>query len=202
MRLIELVETSAEVASTRSRLAKAKSLGDLLVRAGADEVEIAVAFLMGEPRQGRIGIGYATLRDARDAPSADAPSLSLEDVDRKLGELKAVAGKGAASERLRRLRALFELTVPAERDFLARLLIGELRQGALEGLMVDAIARAGKLPLEDVRRGVMVSGEPATVARTALAEGAAGLARFRIELFRPLQPMLAQPAEDAGDALA
>ena len=202
MRLIDLVEASAAVGGTRSRLAKATTLADVLARAGPEEVGIAVAFLSGEPRQGRIGVGYATLREARGGPAAETPELTLSEVDAALAELMAVKGKGAGAERLRRLRALFARALPAEQDFLARLLLGELRQGALEGLMVEGIARAAGLPAADVRRAAMLSGDLARVAEAALGDGAAGLERFRIELFRPLQPMLAQPAEDAGDALA
>jgi DNA ligase-1 len=202
VRLIDLADISARVGATSSRLAKISLIAEALRLAGPATVATVVAWLAGEARQGRIGIGYATLREARGVPAAAAPVLTVEEVDAAFDHLLEIKGKGASAERLRQLRSLFERALEAEQDFLTRLLLGELRQGALEGLMADAIAKAAGLPGPDVRRAVMLSGELAAVAQAALAEGAAGLARFRIELFRPLQPMLAQPAEDAADALA
>jgi DNA ligase-1 len=190
------------VAEASGRLAKIGHLAECLRAAGAEVAEVAVGLLTGLPRQGRIGIGHATLREARAEPGAASPSLTLGELDAALDRLVAVKGKGAAGERLRLLRELFARATAAEQDFLLRLLVGELRQGALEGVMVEAVGRAAGLPAGDVRRAVMLAGDLGVVARAALAEGAAGLARFAVQLFRPLQPMLAQPAEDAEDALA
>ncbi len=201
MRLSEIVLTSARVAEASGRLAKIGHLGDCLRQAGP-EARVAVGLLTGSPRQGRIGIGHAILREARAEPPAPQPGLTLAELDAIFDRLLAVKGKGAAAERLRLLKELFGRATGAEQDFLLRLLVGELRQGALEGVMVEAVAKAAGLPAVDVRRAMMLAGDLGIVAEAALGEGAAGLARFAVQLFRPVQPMLAQPAEDAGDALA
>jgi DNA ligase-1 len=200
--LAEIVETSRRVGEVGGRLAKIGHLADCLAQAAPEEAASAVALLSGTPRQGRIGIGYAVLRAARGEQAAAEASLTLQALDRALAGLKAVSGKGAAAERLRRLRELFGQATEAEQDFLLRLLVGELRQGALEGLMVEAIAKAAGLPVGEVRRAVMLAGDAGVVARAALGEGLAGLRRFGLELMQPVQPMLAQPAEDIADALA
>jgi DNA ligase-1 len=199
--LAAVVDASARVADTNSRLAKRDAIAACLRGAEPDEVEIAVAYLSGETRQGRIGIGYATLAAARGTPGAQ-PALSLRDVDTALARIAATTGSGSAAARGAQLRALFERATAAEQDFLLRLLVGELRQGALEGVMIDAIAAAAGIPVADVRRAAMFTGRPGVVARVALAEGAAGLARFALELHRPVQPMLAQPADDIAAAMA
>jgi len=196
-----LVDASARVAQTRSRLAKRDAIAACLRGAAPDEVETAVAVLSGETRQGRIGIGYRTLSTLRGAP-AEQPALSLREIDAALDRIATTTGKGSAGERSALLHALFARATAAEQDFLIRLLVGELRQGALEGVMIDAIAAAAALPAADVRRAAMVAGSLRSVARVALTEGAAGLARFAIALHRPLQPMLAQPAADIAAALA
>lgn len=200
MLLADLVEASARVRETSGRLAKIGHLADLLRRAGPEEVGIAVSYLSGLVRQGRIGVGYATLRGAAGEP-ASAPSLTLAAVDAQLGRIMSARGSGSAAERRRLIAELFGKATRAEQEFLFMLLIGELRQGALEGVMVEAIARAAGLPVGDIRRAVMLSGQLAPVAEAALGEGSAGLHRFAMELFRPLRPMLAQTAEDAEDAL-
>jgi len=199
--LAGVVDTSRRVADTSSRLAKVDALAACLRSLPPEEVEIAVAFLSGETRQGRLGLGYATLREVR-AGAAPAPVLGLIEVDDALAAIAAIRGKGAAAERSRRLGELFHRATDVEQDFLFRLLIGELRQGALEGVMLDAIARAASVPAADVRRAAMLAGGLGAVARAALTEGAAGLARFAMRVFQPVQPMLAQSAEGVGDALA
>jgi len=199
--LAALVDASERAAQTSSRLAKRDAIAECLRGAEVDEVEIAVAYLSGETRQGRIGVGYATLAAQMGSPAAQ-PSLTLREVDAAFDGIAATAGKGSAAQRSARLRALFERATAPEQDFLLRLLVGELRQGALEGVMLDAIAAASGMPAADVRRAAMVSGELGVVARVALAEGAGGLARFAVALHRPVQPMLAQPAADIADAMA
>jgi DNA ligase-1 len=199
--LATLVSASDAAVQTSSRRAKRDAIAACLRAATPDEVEIAVAYLSGEIRQGRIGIGYATLAAQRGAPAADA-RLSLLDVDAALDQIAATTGKGSAASRSAQLRALFERATAAEQDFLIRLLVGELRQGALEGVMLDAIAAAAELPAADVRRAAMFTGSAGLVARMALTEGAAALARFAIALQRPVQPMLATPAEDIAAAMA
>ncbi len=199
--LSDVVETSARVRESSGRLAKIGVIADLLRRAAPEEVGIVVSWLAGVARQGRIGVGYATLRDAAGTP-ADRPTLTVGDVDTGFDALLATRGVGSAGERRRLLSELFDRATEAEQEFLFLLMIGELRQGALEGVMVEAIARAAEIPVGEVRRAVMLSGAAASVAAAALAEGRAGLDAFAIEVFRPLRPMLAQTAEDVGEALA
>jgi ATP-dependent DNA ligase I len=203
--LDDLVQTSTRVAATRGRRAKVELLAALLRRAGAAEIETAIAFLSGFPRQGRIGVGYATLDGARSARGADVAgsggSLELAAVDALLERLAHTTGKGSTQAKERLLRELFDAASPAEREFLFRLLIGELRQGALEGLMTEAVARAAGLDADAVRRAAMLAGDLGAVAHAALTAGAEGLSRFRVELFRPIQPMLAAAADDVTAAL-
>ena len=202
MLLTDLVQTSRRVAETRGRLAKIELVAALLKRAGPEEIEIAIAFLSGSLRQGRIGIGYATLQAAKPEHAADAPTLDLPRVDTALQRLADTTGKGSAQTKERLLRELFARATAAEQEFLLRLIIGELRQGALEGLVTEAVARAAGLEAQAVRRATMLAADLGRVARAALTQGAAGLTAFRVELFHPLQPMLAQAADDVTDALA
>jgi DNA ligase-1 len=199
--LADLVEASRRVAATRARNAKIGELAALLRRLDPEEAPVAVGFLSGSPRQGRTGIGWASLRDATTGPPATAPSLTLRDVDAALEEVGAASGRGSSSARLRRLADLLGRATEAERDFLTRLLLGELRQGALAGLMTEAIAAAAEIPPADVRRALLLSGDLLEVARAALSGGSAALGRFSLQLFRPLQPMLAQSAETLEGAL-
>ncbi|HLL18179.1 MAG TPA: ATP-dependent DNA ligase [Rubrivivax sp.] len=199
--LAQLVDTSERVAASTGRLAKRDAIADCLRQAQGDEISIAVAYLAGETPQGRMGVGYATLAGQRDEPAA-APSLTLMEVDALLATIANTSGKGSAAARSAQLQALFSRATAVEQDFLLRLLIGELRQGALEGVMIDAIAAAAGVPVADVRRAAMFAGSAATAAQVALTEGAAGLARFAVDLHRPVQPMLAQPAEDIAAAMS
>ena len=166
------------------------------------EVEIAIAFLSGEPRQGRIGIGGAAIRDAKPLTAAASPMLELLEVDEAFERMAATAGHGSSAERVRLLRELLARATADEQDFLIRLLFGELRQGALEGVLLEAVARAGKASPAAVRRAVMMAGELAPVARVLLVEGERGLSRFLVQIFRPVRPMLAQPASGIDEALA
>jgi len=215
MRLGELVSTSAAIAATPARLEKLALLADLLRRAESGEIPIAVAFLSGHLRQGRIGLGWSALQSALDKadspppdptlfdpPDAEAAPLELRDVDAIFDRLARLSGPGVGSRRSAILADLFRRASAPERDFLARLVMGELRQGALGGLMADAVARASDVPLAEIRRAAMLSGDLEAVAVAALTDGAAGLAKFALTPFRPLLPMLAQPAADLEDALA
>ena len=202
MLLNDLVETSQRVGETRKRLAKIDMLADCLRQAGPDLIEIAVGFLTGEPRQGRIGIGPAALRKARPDTAAGAPTLTVVEVDATLTRIAGMSGTGAGKARLQALNELLGKGTDAEQSFLMRLLIGQLRHGALEGVMADAIAKAAGIPATEVRRAAMLAGDLRAVAVVAFTQGAAGLAQFSIQLFRPVQPMLAQPAEDLAAALA
>ena len=205
--LATLVAASERAAATSSRHGKRDAIAELLREAAPDEIEIAVAWLSGEARQGRIGVGWATLSALRGAPAAEA-TLTLREADAALATVAASAGKGSAAARSATLRALFERATAAEQDFLIRLLVGELRQGALEGVMLDAVAAASGLPLADVRRAAMLTGRLGDVARMAMSRdegeghGAAGLARLAVALHRPVQPMLATPADDIAAAMA
>ncbi|HZR67621.1 MAG TPA: ATP-dependent DNA ligase [Burkholderiales bacterium] len=201
MLLAELIAASARVAATRSRLAKVEALAGVLRRLPPDEAALGVAYLSGETRQGKSGIGYAALKAALETAPAPAATLEISALDRELDAIARLGGAGSAAERRRRLAGLFARATAPEQDFLARLLLGELRQGALEGVMVDAIARAAGLPPARVRAAAMRAGGLPAIARAALAEGEAGLARFALKIFQPVQPMLAQPAEDVADAL-
>ncbi|MBA3556047.1 MAG: ATP-dependent DNA ligase, partial [Gemmatimonadales bacterium] len=201
MLLADLVATSAGVGATRARREKIARLAALLRRLDPAEIEVAVSYLSGELPQGRIGVGWARLRDLASGPAPEAPALSLLDVDAALGNLRSTTGSGSASERRHLLAALFGRTTAAERDFLTRLLLGEVRQGALAGLMTEALAAAAEVPPADVRRAALFAGDLRAVARAALLEGLPGLAQFRLQLLRPLQPMLAQPADDLDAAL-
>jgi DNA ligase 1 len=202
MLLAELIAASSAVAGTRSRLAKTGALAAVLRRLPPGEVALGVAYLSGETRQGKAGIGYASLEEAMAAPPARRATLELAEVDRELETVAALCGPGSAAERRRALGALFARATAEEQDFLARLLLGELRQGALEGVMLDAIASASGIPGARVRSAAMRAGGLPAIAQAALVEGEAGLARFALTLFRPVQPMLAQPAEDVADAIA
>ena len=198
----ELAATSDAVAATRSRNAKVAALSAFLRKLGPDEIAIAVAYLSGETPQGRSGIGYALLRDASTAPGATAASLAIADVDRALQRVAAATGAGSRSRRGEILADLLTQATTTERDFLLRLLQGELRQGALEALVTDAVAAAASLAPEAVRGAAMLADGIAAVAQAALTEGAAGLRRFPLALMQPLAPMLAQSADDVSQALA
>ena len=198
--LAELVRTSNQVAGTSSRLGKVAALADLLKRLERDEIPIALPYLSGDIRQGRLSLGHASLHRAT-GPSLASSSLTLADVDAAFSSLKAVKGKGAAERRSQLVSALFARATAEERDFLLRLLVGELRQGALEGVMLEAIAAAAQLPAAQVRRAAMLAGALVPVAVEALEGGEAALARFALRPMRPVLPMLAQSAEDAEAAL-
>jgi DNA ligase-1 len=199
--LHHIVETSERVAATRARREKIAAIAACLGRLEKEEVEMAVGFLAGAPRQGRVGIGWAGVRDVRPQAAAAAPGLTVREVDETLERIKGTSGRGSKAARHAALAGLLARATPAEQRFLQRLLIGEVRQGALEGVMIEGIARAAGIPAADVRRAVMLRGDLGAVAVVALGEGSAGLARFTIEVFRPIQPMLAQTAESVTDAL-
>ncbi len=200
MKLTDIVETSRRVSETGGRREKIEQLADALRRAGPDEVPLAVAYLAGELPQGRIGIGPAKLRAAGPDHAASEPSLELLEVDADLDAIAAVSGPGSEAERGRLLTHLLARATRREQEFLGRLLLGELRQGALEGIMVEAVARAVDVPASAVRRALMFSGDLGQVAPAAFREGREGLARFSIQLFRPVQPMLAGTADDVAEA--
>jgi DNA ligase-1 len=200
--LTDLVKASAAVADDSSRLAKIGHLSAVLRAVAPEEVDIAIGFLSGEARQGRMGLGYSTVWQAKTTDAAETSTLTLGDADETFTRISKAKGSGAAGERSRLLRDLLRRATRDEQDFLARLLVGELRQGALEGVLLEAVARASNIPSSTVRRAAMMAGALAPVAHAALVDGEAGLGRFAVQLFQPVQPMLAQPADDLDEALA
>ncbi|RBM10584.1 ATP-dependent DNA ligase [Prauserella sp. PE36] len=201
MLLHDVVSASADLTATRSRKAKTAVLARLLTAARPEELAAAVAFLTGQPTQGRIGAGWRTLAELRTEPAAE-PGLTVAEVDSALGEVADTSGSGSAKRRAQVLGDLLARATKAEQDFLFRLLTGELRQGALEGVMVDAIAEAAGVAGETVRRAFMLSGRLPATAMAAMTGGTEALLAFRLELGRPIRPMLASPAESLGEALA
>jgi ATP-dependent DNA ligase I len=197
--LAELVEASDAVGATRSRTAKVQRLAAVLERLAPEEVAPAVAFLSGELRQRQIGVGWASLRDLP-APAA-TPSLIVAETDAAFERIGALTGPGSQAARRAALAGLFARATASEALFLRRLLGGELRQGALEGVMVQALARAAAAQPAVVQRAFMLRGDLAAVAEAALAGGADALDRFRLEVGRPVRPMLARPAKDVAEAL-
>jgi ATP-dependent DNA ligase I len=200
MLLAAVVETSRRVTETTKRLQKVDLLARLLRELHPEEIEIVVAFLAGSIRQGRIGIGYATLREAS-GPAAATASLEVAEVDRTFQSVIATSGSGSQRQRFQLLHGMLSRATEPEQQFLVRLLMGELRQGALEAVMVEALAKASGIAVERVRRAVMLAGDMAKVARTLLEHGEASLAQYDVQLFRPLQPMLAGSADDVSQAL-
>ena len=200
MKLAKIVSTSEAIGKTRSRKAKTEVMAACLRRLRPEEVPVAVAYLSGRLPQGTIGVGWASLRD-RPPPAAE-PTLELLELDAALERIRRAVGRGSQAARRQELAALFAAATRAEQALLARLLMGELRQGALEGSVVEGVAAAAGVPPAQVRRALMLEGDLGTVAAAALAEGGGGLERFRLTVLRPVSPMLAQTASDAGDALA
>jgi DNA ligase-1 len=201
VRLIEIVETSRVVAETKSRLKKVEQLSTCLGQLSPGEREIGISYLSGTLPQGRIGIGPALLREAlAQRPSTEA-RLDLPSVDATLSHIAEATGPGSTAERRVLLSDLFARATQDEQEFLARLVMGEIRQGALEGIMMEALARATDVPLADVRHGVMVAGELASVAAAALATGSAGVDQFTMKVLQPVKPMLAHTADSISDAL-
>jgi len=200
MRLEEIARTSTQVAETPARLAKIELLARILRSLRPEEVPVAVAYLSGELPQGSIGVGWASVRNP--PPTAESPTLELLGVDAALARLLAATGPGSQANRRRELTDLYARAAASEQRFLTALLTGELRQGALEGVMVEAVAKAASVPARDVRRALMLAGNLGAVAAAAIDDGEAGLARFHLTVLQPVQPMLAQTAEDIGDALS
>jgi DNA ligase-1 len=200
--LAELVATSAAVSETSKRTGKIHHLAALLQRLGAGDIPSAVAFLSGTAPGGRLGVGTSAIRAARDVAAAEGASLSVEEVRAALAAVAAVSGAGSTARRVGLLRDLFARATRVEQDFLVRLLYGELRQGALEGVLVDAVARAAEVPPAAVRRAAMLAGDLGVVARAALTGGVAALGTFGLKVLQPVQPMLADSAEDVAEAVA
>jgi DNA ligase-1 len=196
----EVVATSAAVTSSSARSAKIAALADLLVRLEDDEVPIAVAMLTGTPRQGRIGVGWRTVVNV-DVPPSDAASLTILDVDVLVDRLAATEGTGSNATRSALLTGLFERATADETNFLRRMFTGELRQGALAGVMAEAVARAADVPAAAVRRAAMLGGDLTRAAVVALTDGAEALAAIGLQPLRPVLPMLAATSASVDEAI-
>ncbi|WP_310785050.1 ATP-dependent DNA ligase [Mycobacterium sp. Z3061] len=199
MLLIDVASTSLNVGATSSRLTKVAHIADLLRGAATDPELVAtvVSWLSGELRQRQIGVGWAALRSL--PPPAADPTLTVGKVDATFTEIGAAAGKGSQARRAALLTELFAAATETEQTFMVRLLGGELRQGALIGIMTDAVAKAAGLPAAAVQRAAMLGGELPAVAAAALAGGS--LDAFTLQVGRPVGPMLAQTATDVAGAL-
>jgi DNA ligase 1 len=202
MRLADLVEVSRAVAGTNGRLEKIGHLAGLLKRVPPEAMATVIGMLSGEARQGRIGVGGALLSSLRDVPPADVASLDIAEVDAAFDRVAGASGSGSGAARAQILRQILERATRDEQDFLIRLLFGELRQGALEGVLMDAVSKASGIKASQIRRAAMLAGDLAPVARAAMAEGDAGLSQFILRPFQPVQPMLAETASGVGDAIA
>ena len=201
MLLDDVVMTSERVRASSRRLEKIARLSDCLRRLPPDEIEAGVNYLAGRLPQGSIGLGPAVLETSFPATSTEMPMLTLADVDRAFDEIARSTGAGSTGQRRRLLGHLLSKATDSEQRFLMRLVLGELRQGALEGLMVEAVAVAASVESSEVRRALMLSGDLAAVARAALPAAGTGLRQFALSLLKPIHPMLAQPAADLDDAL-
>ncbi|MFC1419394.1 ATP-dependent DNA ligase [Streptacidiphilus cavernicola] len=199
MLLEQVAATSRATAAEPARNAKVALLAELL--RGLDPVDLpaAVALLSGESRRMRVGVGYAALRDL--PPPAERATLGIASTEQALRELAAVQGAGSQAERKRRLADLFGRATADEQAFLRAVLGGELRQGALDAVMGDAVAKAAGVPLAEVRRALMFRGSAAAVAAAAMEGGAAALRAFGLEVGRPVRPMLAASAPNVAAAL-
>jgi len=203
VQLVDVAAASAEVGATSARLAKIARIADLLRHVRTEEdpklVAVVVSWLSGELLQRQIGVGWAALRSLP-SPSAE-PSLTVSQVDAKFSEIGQVAGKGSQARRADLVNGLFAAATDAEQTFLRRLLSGELRQGALAGVMADAVAKAADVAAPVVRRAAMLGGDLPAVAAAALTDGQAALEQFTLRVGRPVGPMLAQTATGVREAL-
>ena len=198
--LTDLVAASDAVAETSARSKKISIIADLLRGLRPDEVAIAAGFLSGVPRQGRVGVGYSTIYALLPDPAAE-PSLTVADLDEAISSIQGATGSGSAARRREILASLLARATEAEAGFIRRLFTGELRQGALAGLMADAIAKAANVPGELARRALMLSGDLPGTAELALKEGESGLRGIGFEIFQPVLPMLASTADTVADAV-
>jgi DNA ligase-1 len=194
----ELVAASQRTAATSKRSEKVAALAELLRAMQPDEIEPAVGLLIGWPRQGRLGVGWATMSNLKVAPAADS-SLTIHDVDDALTRVSAMAGGGSQGERLRAMTALWSAATELEQNHLFRVLTGELRQGANEGVVADAVAKASGNPIADVRRAAMLLGDLGRAAELALTGKSLDVG---LTPLTAVQPMLAGTSASVADALA
>jgi DNA ligase-1 len=195
-----VAEASAAATATRSRKAKIAAFAELLAELEGEEVEPVVAWLSGETLQGRLGVGWGTVARLLDAVVHDGPAtLGVTEVDTAFSTLAATSGPGSVATREAVLRALLGRSTEVEAGLLRRLLTGELRQGALESLVGEAVAVAASVPAVTVRRAAMLAGSLPVVSRAALA--GLDLGAFGLTVGRPVQPMLAASAATVAEAL-
>jgi DNA ligase-1 len=199
--LTDVVTASHDVATTSSRSRKVAILAALLRGLDASEVPICVAFLSGVPRQGRVGVGYSTIYGIQLLPAGE-PSLTVSDLDRAITDIDDAAGGGSATTRKQLLAELLGRATEPEAEFVRRLFTGELRQGALAGLMADAVAKAAGVSSETARRALMLSGDLSQMAEIAMISGEEGLRDVGFEMFRPILPMLASTSTSVADAIS
>lgn len=199
MLLAALAQVSADVAATPARSQKIALLAGLFRAAAPQDVPVVIPYLAGRLPQGRIGIGWSVLREP--VAAAERATLTVGDVDTALTGLARVSGAGAQDERRRLVRELLAAATPEEQRFLVGLLTGEVRQGALDAIAVEALAAATEVPAADVRRAVMLAGSLPDVARALLAEGPPALAEFRLTVGQPVGPMLAHSARTVAEAV-
>lgn len=199
MLLADLAGTSTALWETSARNEKVVLIADLLRQADADELEVVVAALCGAPRQGRIGVGWASARiDAQ----ADHPSIGVLDLDRLVDSLAAARGSGVQAERRRLLGEFGSRATEAEADFVVRLLTGEMRQGALAGVVETAVAKAEGVPVAVVRRAAMLNGDLPSTAVLGRTGGRSALEAVQLRLGVPVSPMLASTAPSVEEAVA
>ncbi len=201
MLLEEVVATSERVAGTRSRTAKITALADLIRRLAPDEIATVIGMLVAAPPQGRLGVGWGALRRI-DVDPAEQASLSVADVDASFSSLAQASGTGSAASRQHLLASLFDRATAAERQFLMGVVMGEVRQGALESVAADAIAAATASPAEVVRRAWMLTGSLTETARLAVTGGTHALAEVGLQVLRPVKPMLAATAQTVEAAMS
>ncbi|MBY5162779.1 ATP-dependent DNA ligase [Salsipaludibacter albus] len=201
MLFVEVARTWADVASTRSRLAKVARLAETLAALDDEERAAGTAMLTGAPRQGRMGVGWASLRDLEVAPAGE-PTLSVADVDDAFATLATTSGPGSVARRSRVLEDLWGRATTDEQSLLRGLVLQEVRQGALEGVVLAAVARAAAVDEPVVRRAAMLSGDLTAAAVVAMEDGAEALAAIGLEVGRPVLPMLASSEPDLAAALA
>ncbi|MGW6014781.1 ATP-dependent DNA ligase [Streptomyces sp. NPDC055210] len=199
MLLSRLANVSQEVAATSARSRKVALLAELFRDAEADDVPIVIPYLAGRLPQGRLGVGWKLL--GASVPPAGEPSLTVREVDSRLTALGAVSGTGSQAERARLVGELMGAATEPEQKFLRALIGGEVRQGALDAVAVEGLARATDAPSADVRRAVMLAGSLQTVAERLLADGPEALEEFSLTVGRPVLPMLAHSAPSVAEAL-
>jgi DNA ligase 1 len=201
MYLARLVDAVQEVRATTKKSEKVRLLADTLRATEGTETALSAVYLSGSLPQGKIGVGWNLIQQSLQDIASGGEPLTLADVDQALDRIAAERGAGSAERRIAELRMLLRRAGPEEREFLSQLLIGELRQGALEGVLLEAIAAAARLPAADVRQAFMFAPTIGELASAALRDGGAGLARYSLRLFVPVAPMLAATADDIDAAM-